>query len=213
MTYLQLVNAVMVRLREDTVSAVAINNYSQLIGALVNDAKRMVEQAWDWSALRRDITVTTDATNSSYALTTAGDAPKVLTVTNDTQKCFVEPVGQDWMTKQYLDPQSGVPTRYAFDGLDASADSKIKLYPKPDGVYSITAKVVVQQAELAVDEDVLLVPSLPVRSLALAYAARERGEVGGSTAAEYFAMAEKDLSDAIAYDAAKHQGETVFRYV
>jgi len=50
-TYLQLVNDVLVRLRETQVSTVTQTPYSTLIGALVNDAKREVEDAWQWSQL------------------------------------------------------------------------------------------------------------------------------------------------------------------
>jgi hypothetical protein len=38
--------------------------------------------------------------------------------------------------------------------------------------------------------------------------ARERGETGGTTAAEYFGVAQQYLSDAIALDAQKHPYET-----
>jgi len=61
MTYLELVNGVLRRLRENQVSAVDQNPYSLLIGDLVNDAKRIVEDAWDWSALRTTLTITTTA--------------------------------------------------------------------------------------------------------------------------------------------------------
>ena len=45
MTYLQLVNSVLRRLREDEVDTVDQNSYSKLIGEYVNDAKRAVEDA------------------------------------------------------------------------------------------------------------------------------------------------------------------------
>ena len=46
-TYLDLVNDVLVRLREAQVTSVSQNGYSSLIGALVNDAKRETEDAWN----------------------------------------------------------------------------------------------------------------------------------------------------------------------
>ena len=51
MTYLQAVNKVLKRLRENTVSSVDETLYSRLVGEFVNDANRMVEDAWDWSEL------------------------------------------------------------------------------------------------------------------------------------------------------------------
>ena len=66
MTYLQLVNSVLRRLREDEVTTVGQNAYSKLIGEFVNDAKRTVEDAYDWTALRTTITVTTSDTAYNY---------------------------------------------------------------------------------------------------------------------------------------------------
>ena len=47
MTYLELVNDVLLRLREQTVTTVSLTNYSQLIGKFVNDSKRQIEDAYD----------------------------------------------------------------------------------------------------------------------------------------------------------------------
>ena len=55
--------------------------------------------------------------------------------------------------------------------------------------------------DLKDDTDMLRVPDQPVLYYALALAARERGEVGGQTAAELFTMAQNYISDAIALDA------------
>jgi len=54
---------------------------------------------------------------------------------------------------------------------------------------------------------------MPVIHFAVALLARERGETGGTSTAEYFTIANKYLSDAIAIDAAKHPEEMVFRTI
>ena len=90
MTYLQLVNSVLRRLRENEVSSVSENSYSLLIGELVNDAKKTVENAWDWSALRTDITFNTSASDFTYSLTGAKDNSKVLDALNDTANTRVQ---------------------------------------------------------------------------------------------------------------------------
>ena len=59
MTYLNMVNNILKRLRERQVSSVTENSYSALIGVLINDAKKEVEDSWDWSALRTTLTATT----------------------------------------------------------------------------------------------------------------------------------------------------------
>ena len=71
MTYLELVNNVLRRMREDEVSTVAENTYSKMVGDFVNDAKNIVEAAWDWSGLRTTLTVTTSADIFNYVLTEA----------------------------------------------------------------------------------------------------------------------------------------------
>jgi len=54
MTYLELINNVLVRLREASITAAQVdsNPYWASIGAHVNDAKDRVEDAWQWGALR-----------------------------------------------------------------------------------------------------------------------------------------------------------------
>ena len=54
MNYLELVNATLIRLREETVDAgnFLSTPFYKLIGACVNDAKHSVEDAWQWTQLR-----------------------------------------------------------------------------------------------------------------------------------------------------------------
>ncbi|MGB1305900.1 hypothetical protein, partial [Pseudoalteromonas marina] len=90
MTYLQLVNSVLRRLREDEVTSVSQNSYSKLIGEFVNDAKRSVEDSYDWTALRTTLTVTTDDTTFNYVLTGSQNRMKLLDVINDTSDFFMQ---------------------------------------------------------------------------------------------------------------------------
>lgn len=69
-TYLQLVNDVLIRLRESQVSTVQQTSYSALVGALVNDAKREVEDAWQWSQLLDYLTFNCINGISSYETNT-----------------------------------------------------------------------------------------------------------------------------------------------
>jgi hypothetical protein len=61
MTYLNIVNNVLRRMREDEVTSVSSSTYSKMVGDFVNDAKRIIEDSWDWSALRTTLTITTTA--------------------------------------------------------------------------------------------------------------------------------------------------------
>ena len=68
MTYLELVNNVLRRIREEEVSSVYSTTYSKMIGDFVNDAKKIVEAAWDWSALRTTLTIKTTDDIFNYVL-------------------------------------------------------------------------------------------------------------------------------------------------
>jgi hypothetical protein len=76
-------------MREDEVSTVAENTYSKMVGDFVNDAKNIVEAAWDWSGLRTTLTVTTSADIFNYVLTGSQNRVKALNVINDTSNVFM----------------------------------------------------------------------------------------------------------------------------
>jgi len=215
MTYLELVNGVLRRLRESTVGSVTQNTYSELIGDMVNDSKRIVEDAWDWSALRSTLTATTEEGTFNYILTGSGNRIKLIDVVNDTSNWFLTYKDSHWMTNAYLNQEapSGAPRYYTFNGVDANGDTQVDLYPKPDGVYAVRFNCILRQDDLVNDTDKLLVPHMPVIHLAFAMAARERGETGGRSAGELMGFAQNYLSDAVALDAQKHPEETVYMAV
>ena len=77
-------------------------------------------------------------------------------------------------------------------------------------MYTLRVDVVKRNAVLSEDSDTLDVPESPVIQLAVALATRERGETGGTSTAEYFQIANKYLSDAVAHDAGRHPEELIF---
>jgi len=58
MTYLNLMNNVLRRLREEETTSVTSTTYVKMVGDFINDAKKLVEEATDWSALRETVVVT-----------------------------------------------------------------------------------------------------------------------------------------------------------
>jgi hypothetical protein len=215
MTYLNLMNNVLRRLREEETSSVTSTTYVKMVGDFINDAKTLVGQAADWSALRETITISTTASDNTYSLTGGGDNIKVMSMLNDTENCFMEYQTKDWFNEQlYISSAAeGAPRYFTYNGLDASGDTQILVGPTPDAVYSIRVDTVKRQADLSANDDVLLIPAQPVIHLAVALLTRERGETGGTSTAEYFTIANQYLSDAIAIDAAKHPEEMVFRTI
>lgn len=212
MTYLDLVNGALRRLREEEVVSVASTTYSKMVGDYVNDAKAMIEDAWDWSALRTSVLVKTEKDKVTYALDGTKDDNKALDVINDTSDIFMNYQTRHWFNQQYLPDNvvTGSPTFYTYSGLDDEGDTQIDVYPKPDGEYNIRFNCVMRKGLLENDADKLRIPSQPVLHLTVALLARERGETGGTSAPEYFGIADKHLSDAIALDAQKHPEETIW---
>lgn len=215
MTYLNLMNSVLRRLREEETTSVTSTTYVKMVGDFINDAKTLVGQAADWSALRETLTISTTASDNTYSLTGGGDNVKVMSMLNDTQNCFMHYQTKDWFNDAlYIsNAVEGAPKYFTYNGLDGNGDTQILLGPTPDGVYSIRVDLVKRQADLTANTDSLLIPAQPVIHLAVALLARERGETGGTSTAEYFQIANQYLSDAIAIDAAKHPEEMVFRTV
>ena len=215
MTYLNLMNSVLRRLREEETTSVTSTTYVKMVGDFINDAKTLVGQAADWSALRETLTISTTASDNTYSLTGGGDNVKVMSMLNDTQNCFMSYQTKDWFNDAlYIsNAVEGAPKYFTYNGLDGNGDTQILFGPTPDGVYSIRVDLVKRQADLSANTDSLLIPAQPVIHLAVALLARERGETGGTSTAEYFQIANQYLSDAIAIDAAKHPEEMVFRTV
>lgn len=301
MTYLNIMNNVLRRLREEEVNSVNDSTYSKMAGDFINDAKTIVEQAADWSALRDTILVNTVASGyevgdisqsgditgfdktqysnyvlnantnaqyvayiedtllpwayvnmaeygpgtlafadaiddaadyiepassllrtyiaeNKYSLTGSGDDVKIMSVVNTTDNVFMDYQTKDWFNDQMYNNNSyteGSCRYYTFNGLDANGDTQVLIYPRPDSQRTqlLRFNVVKRQADLSLDGDELLIPEKPVIHLAVALLARERGETGGTSTAEYFTIADKYLSDAIAIDAAKHPEEMIFRTI
>lgn len=215
MTYLNLMNSVLRRLREEETTSVTSTTYVKMVGDFINDAKTLVGQAADWSALRETLTISTTASDNTYSLTGGGDNVKVMSVINDTQNCFMTYQTKDWFNDAlYIsNAVEGAPKYFTYNGLDSNGDTQVLVGPTPDGVYSLRFDLTKRQADLTANTDSLLIPAQPVIHLAIALLARERGETGGTSTAEYFQIANQYLSDAIAIDAAKHPEEMVFRTV
>jgi len=215
MTYLEAVNRVLIRLREEEVTTVNQNSYSKLIGTFVNDAKRMVEDAWDWSSLRTTITVTTEADVFSYNLLGTNSSFKTLDVLNDTKNCFMQHITSTEMNNLYLIQPvvEGSAQQYTWNGFSEAGNAIVDIYPKPNAVESLRFNIVQREDEYTNDADVFYVPTQAVIQLAQGFAMEERGETGGQSSGAMVQLGRSTLADAIALDAARFPSETIWRDV
>lgn len=212
MTYLELVNEVLLRLRESSVASVSTNTYSQLIGKFCNDAKRQVEDAWDWDALSVTTTVTTSSGTSNYTVTGSGIRQRSVTVNDTTNQAQLQNVPLQWILdqQQLSTVQTGNPCYYAWNGTDGT-DSKVEFWPTPNGAFSIKFNMVVPQASLSSDGTSITVPSEPVIAGAYARALVERGEDGGLSSGEAYGLYKSILADYISLEKERFTEYDVFR--
>jgi len=206
MTYLELVNDVLIRLRESSVTTVGETTYSSLIGKFVNDAKRQIEDSFNWNVLSTTVTLTTVANTHAYSLTGAGQKFQVNDAINKTSNVGLSNISFVRMNRNlnFGTPATGVPAEYAFSGVDGSGDTKVELYAIPDAVYSIVFDLAVPQAALSADGTSVKVLDYLVAQSAYARALIERGEDGGTASSEAYALFRGMLSDAIALESTRY---------
>ena len=207
---LSLVNDVLVRMREPEVSTVNENVLSKLVSKYVNDAKRQVEDAYNWNALTSTLTATTSAGVFNYVMVGTGSRFKVIEIYNNTTRAFLSPKTSREMTAAFISsesPEPGIPAYYNFNGIDNNGDTQVDVFPIPDGVYTLFFNLYVPQEELVNDNDTMFVPKEPVVLLAYARSLVERGEDGGLNSSEAYALYKAALSDYIALEASRYPEE------
>ncbi len=203
-----MVNSVLRRLREDTVSSLYENEFSSVVAEFINDAKREVEDAHDWSALRTDLTLATANGINTYRLQGSQNRATIIDVRDTTSQCMLRQVSNAYIRRQDLTPGANTrPSYWALEGVDSvSGDSQMRFWPTPDALYTIKVHCVLRTAE----GDTVGIPSKPIVLLATAMAAQERGAVDSADLQSLFLYAKNALADAIMYDAAKNPEEQIW---
>lgn len=216
-TFLELVNDVLVRLREPEVSTVNENTLSKIVGKMVNDAKRQVEDAYNWNALTATLTAVTIPAVFNYALVGIGNRFKVIDVWDSTSASTLSPVSTRQMNQNFLLGNTtatiGAPSEYNFNGVSSLGDAQVDIWPVPDKAYTIFFNLYIPQEALAADADQMLVPKEPVILLAKAMALVERGEDGGLSNSEAYGIYKSSLSDAIAIESSRYPDEDSWEWV
>ena len=217
-TFLQLVNDVLEELREPAVTAWDENDYSTLIGRFVNDAKRAVENAHTWHALRDTFVVPTVAGTVTYAFTGTDDRAMVLDAWNYTTGGEMDETTWRYMNRIYFGVgtgtlETGSPTLWVHNGTDGTGQTQVDVYPIPDAVESLKFTVFNPPSDFDADADACEIPAHPIVKTALALARGERGEDGGISTGEAAAFARSAAADSIALDAAKHSEDHIWSAV
>jgi len=217
MTFRELINEVLIRLREDTIAtdwsgnindSTTITDYQKVIGSLINDSKRNIESYHDWLVLRETVDVTTVSGTRNYNLS-SGQEIKVVDVINQTQGNHLVQVSRQYINStKYPSSNSGEPLYYAFNGSDSSNNLKVDLEPIPDSAQTISFDIVKYQDELKTATTVLKIPEKPVILGAWARAISERGEDGGSQTSVVAQETSESLNQAIMLDSGNVQYES-----
>tara|TARA_R110002012_G_scaffold279111_1_gene467030 strand:- start:1354 stop:2010 length:657 start_codon:yes stop_codon:yes gene_type:complete len=215
MSFRTTLNKVLVRLREDTISSdwsgvindsTAVDDYQKLVGEFVNEAKTIVEDAWNWGALRTVISFNTSASTSQYTLTGLTNRGRVLQVIDSTNNAVL-PQTSDAYFYQVTHTGStanGVPSYYRLN------NNTIDFWPVPGGTYAIKVHAVDAPDDLTNASDTLLVQEHLVVLGAYSLALSERGEDGGTPSDQAALRFKTALTDAISQDSGRTVNETTW---
>jgi hypothetical protein len=225
LTYLEIVNKVLTKLREDSVTSVTYNDYSALIGEFVNDAKKEVENAWDWAVLRTGVTFNSSIGTRTYSLASStnddsrliydeNDRPMAFDVTSATPIQLYE-YNEDRIDREFIlqYPTQTQEQPCAFSLTQLGTGFQVNFLETPSAVRNYKFYFIVPQEELSAGSDVLSIPWRPVRDLALMYALDERGEEIGEPGGRAERRYLNTLANAIAIDAKKDPYKTIFKVV
>lgn len=214
MTFLEAINAVLLRLREDAAGTIDESTYVELIGAFVNEAKQDVEDSWNWSNLRTYIDVTTSNGDDTYNLTGSNVRTRILDCYNVTKKWPLSQLGQNQYTNRMNNYTTVSSSPYYFDvtGVDYASTEEliIRVYPTPTGTETLRFYVVLPQDDLTAASDVIQVHGNLVVQGAYLKAINERGEDQGNLSATQASLYNHFLGTAIAQDAANFSDETTW---
>jgi hypothetical protein len=217
MTFRELINEVLIRLREDTIAtdwsgnindSTTVTDYQKVIGSLINDSKRNIESYHDWLVLRETVDVTTVSGTRNYNLS-SGQEIKIIDVINQTQGTHLVQVSRQYINStKYPSSNSGEPSYYAFNGADSSNNLKVDLEPIPNTAQTISFDIVKYQDELTLAATVLKIPNKPVMLGSWMRAIAERGEDGGTQTGIVAAEVAESLNQAVILDSGNVQYES-----
>lgn len=209
-TRLQIINAVLPRLREATVATSSSTIYATLIAGLLVTVKNQIEQAWQWRALRDTFDITVLPNVTTYSLTSSGQFAQIIDVWNRTTNLEVQQgTMRDFNQKFFgvTTVQTGDVTLYSPTGLDSNFNIQIDTWPNVVGTNALKANVYVPQTPDPADSTAIIIPNQVLIEGIIAYALAERGDDNGTAAQAQMDLYKVMLSDTIAGEVRQDQSE------
>lgn len=214
-TFLDCVNGVLRRVREIEAISVSDNTYVKLVGEFVNEAKREVEDAWNWSVLRTTKTISTANGTQNYEIPGTNPRSRLLVVYIPSLKRDLVQATQyqmhEWTNLQGT--TTGDPQYFSVGNSTAATGVlTIDLWPVPTSVLTVKVDCVVPQADLSAGTDVVYVPSELVIQGAYLRAINERGEDGGRLSDQQADLYRKAVASYISIEAERYGDETTWEW-
>lgn len=228
-TYLEVINRVLEKIGEDTISGAATSlteTYEILVGSFVNDIKEEVEDSHNWRALRQTVSATVLAGTNTITITEANERSRLVRLFQSNRGCVVplvfditeannpDPLREidlsELIYRDTLDPDiRQEPTYFA---LDNSSGDVLDLYvwPRPSNDTTIQLTLIIPQPRFG-NADLGEVIKIPVRPIVIGatwYALEERGEELGTSGMFNEKRYNEATSTAIARDEAE-QGSSM----
>ncbi len=215
-TFLDCVNGVLRRVREVEAVSVSDNAYVKLVGEFVNEAKREVEDAWNWSVLRTTKTISTANGTQNYEIPGTNPRSRLLSIYIPSLKRDLVQATQyqmhEWTNLQGT--TTGDPQYFSVGNSTAATGVlTIDLWPVPTSVLTVKVDCVVPQADLSAGTDVVYVPSELVIQGAYLRAINERGEDGGRLSEQQADLYRKAVASYISIEAERYGDETTWEWV
>lgn len=221
-TLLAMVNWVLVELREAQVTDINATTYSTLITQWINDAKRQVEDAWDWQPLNYVVDLAIVPSTLNYVLTDLFtdlsararlqknpanlNLPMAIDMTASNPFNLIEsPVMWiNQMRDRLPTPQlNTTPINFGLERFNTGSTEGInlKLWETPTTTRQWRLYFTSPQEDLLGNFNSIKVPWVPVVSIALDVALSERGEEIGEPGTTIDQRVHTHIGNAISVDA------------
>jgi hypothetical protein len=181
-TKLQIINAVLPRMREGTVATSSSTVYAALVSSVLNTIRTQIEQAWAWKELRDTYTINVLPGITAYALTSSGQFAKILDIWNTTTNAEV---GQGTF-RSFNEKFFGATTvatgnvrEYSVAGVDGNYDVQLDTWPDVSGTNVLKVNLYRPQQDPTSDSTVILAPNQVLIEGMVYYLMAERGDDNG----------------------------------